>query len=67
MPAMKISELTPITGVNVATGDLFPVVDVSDNTMAASGTNKSLTAAEIARAVELNSPLIGYMAARSVY
>ena len=42
MPNLKISELTIFTG-NVQNDDLFEVVDVSDTTMAATGTNKKVT------------------------
>lgn len=47
MADTKISELTSITGANLASGDLFVVVDVSDTTMAASGTDKKITKAEL--------------------
>lgn len=52
MADQKISALTAITGANVAVGDLFTVVDVSDTTMAASGTNKSITAQELEKFLE---------------
>jgi hypothetical protein len=42
----KISDLTAL-GAAPATGDLFVVVDVSDTSMAASGTNKKITAANL--------------------
>jgi hypothetical protein len=51
MADTKISALTAITGANTATGDLFPIVDVSDTTMAASGTDKSITRAELLNAL----------------
>lgn len=44
--ASKITDLTALTGANAATTDLISIVDVSDTTMAASGTNKSITRAE---------------------
>lgn len=47
MPDKKISDLTSITGANTASGDLFTVVDVSDSSMAASGTNKKITRDEL--------------------
>lgn len=47
MADQKTSDLSALTGTSVAAGDLFPVVDVSDTTMAASGTNKKLTSAEL--------------------
>jgi hypothetical protein len=46
--AGKISELTLITGGNLSTLDLVEVVDVSDTTMAATGTNKRTTLASLA-------------------
>ena len=39
----KISELAVLTGATAATGDLVEVVDISDTSMAVSGTNKKLT------------------------
>jgi hypothetical protein len=47
MADTKITDLTAITGANLATGDELVVVDISDTTMAASGTNKSTTLADI--------------------
>jgi hypothetical protein len=47
MADTKITDLTAITGANLATGDELVVVDVSDTTMAASGTNKSTTLTDI--------------------
>lgn len=51
MADTKISALTSIgaTAGAVAVGDLFAIVDVSDTTMAASGTTKSVSAAVVAR------------------
>lgn len=43
----KISDLATLTGVNVATTDEFTLVDKSDTAMAASGTNKRITATEL--------------------
>lgn len=51
MPDTKITDLTAITGANTASGDVFVVVDVSDTSMAGSGTNKKITRAELALAV----------------
>lgn len=48
---IKISALTAQTGASVATGDEFVVNDVSDTTMAASGTTKSITANEAVSAI----------------
>jgi lysophospholipase L1-like esterase len=47
----KISDLTTITGATVATSDVLPVVDVSDTTMALSGTTKKITIAELITAL----------------
>ncbi len=47
MADTKISALTALTGANLAVGDLITLVDVSDTTMAASGTNKSIRADEL--------------------
>jgi hypothetical protein len=44
----RISELSSITGGNLAAGDKIEVVDVSDTSMAASGTNKQTTWADVA-------------------
>jgi len=41
MPSTKISTLTVLT--DPAAGDLIPIVDISDSTMAASGTTKRVT------------------------
>lgn len=51
MPDTKITDLSALTGAGAATGDLAVVVDVSDTTMAASGTNKKMTLDELANAV----------------
>jgi len=48
--SIKISELGAFAG-NVADGDLFAIVDVSDTTQAPSGTTKKITAAIIRGAV----------------
>jgi hypothetical protein len=50
MPNMAdelISGLDPLAGSSLASGDLFPVVDVSDTTMAPTGTTKNMTSAEV--------------------
>jgi hypothetical protein len=53
----KISDLAALTGANLATTDEFAVVDKSDTTMAASGTDKRMTADELAAGlVELIFP-----------
>lgn len=43
MANVKISALSALAVGNVATGDLLNIVDVSDTTMAATGTNKKIT------------------------
>jgi hypothetical protein len=43
----KLTALTAITGAVLATLDLLGVVDVSDTTMASTGTNKKITVAEL--------------------
>src|SRR5476651_919622 len=47
MPDTKISELASQTGAALAIGHLFVTVDISDTTMAASGTDKSLTLPQV--------------------
>lgn len=58
MADTKISALTALTGANLADADLLPIVDVSDTTMAASGTDKSMTTLEAAKGIGLNGRLI---------
>ena len=43
----KLTDFTALTGANVAANDIIEIVDVSDTTMAASGTNKKMTMAEL--------------------
>jgi hypothetical protein len=57
MADTKITALTALTGANVADTDKVPVVDVSDTTMAASGTTKSITALELGTAIGANGRL----------
>jgi len=47
MADTKISGLTALTGANTASGDLLTIVDISDTTMAATGTNKNITLTEL--------------------
>lgn len=47
MADSKISALTALTGANIADGDLIPIVDISDTTMAASGTTKVTSATDL--------------------
>jgi len=44
----EISDLPALTGANAAAADLLPIVDVSDTTQAASGSNKSIRVDEAA-------------------
>lgn len=48
MANKRVTELTAIDGDDVANDDLLMIVDVSDSTMAATGTNKKITVAEFA-------------------
>lgn len=56
MADTKITGLTALTGTGIATGDVFVLVDVSDTTMDASGTDKKMTAAELATAIATVKP-----------
>lgn len=47
MAITRITALTAITGGNLASGDQFVVVDVSDTTMDATGTTKKIAKSEI--------------------
>lgn len=47
MADTKISGLTELTTGNLANGDLIPVVDISDTTMAATGTDKKVLASSV--------------------
>lgn len=47
MADTKLSALTALAGSGFATGDLFELVDVSDTTMAASGTNKKAALSDL--------------------
>lgn len=47
MASTKISALTELTTGNVADADLVPMVDVSDTTMAATGTDKKVLASSV--------------------
>lgn len=52
MADTKISALTSLTGAgSTADGDELPIVDVSDTTMAASGTTKAISMADLASGV----------------
>lgn len=58
MADTKATALAALTGAGTADGDLFNLVDVSDTTLAASGTNKKITAAELALAVGAGGRLV---------
>lgn len=47
MADTKITALAALTGANVVDADVAPVVDISDLSMAASGTTKNITMAEL--------------------
>jgi hypothetical protein len=49
--ASKITALGALTAAQVADSDVFVIVDVSDTSMAATGTDKKMTRAELGRAV----------------
>jgi hypothetical protein len=53
----KITELDALTGAAAATTDLIEAVDVSDTTMAATGTNKKMTLTDLATAIETIFPV----------
>lgn len=51
MADTKISDLTALAGASIASSDELVIVDKSDTTMAASGTDKKTTATDIATAI----------------
>ena len=57
MADTKITDLASLTGAGSASTDLAVVVDVSDTTMAASGTDKKMTLAELATAITTHGSL----------
>lgn len=59
MASKKITDLSPIStaDVNVLT-DPIPIVDVSDTSMASSGTTKKITISQIASSVYASNPSI---------
>ncbi len=59
MADQRITDLSPITGPQVAANDVFVLVDVSDTSMAPSGTNKKLTKAELGNRLTLDGFLKG--------
>lgn len=58
MADTKITALAALTGANAADADVVPVVDVSDSSMAGSGTTKYMTLAELAQAIGAGGRLI---------
>ncbi len=67
MADQKISQLNSLTGANTASGDLVTVVDISDTTMGASGTNKKMTLTEFqASPVSAGTACCSSMVARSL-
>jgi hypothetical protein len=52
--AGRITELTALTGAAAATTDLIETVDVSDTSMAGTGTNKKMTLAELVTFLNAN-------------
>lgn len=56
MPDKKITDLTSLTGAGTASGDLFPIVDISDTTMGATGTDKKITRDELNIALGILPP-----------
>lgn len=58
MANVKISELGQITQADIANTDLVNLIDISDDTMAVSGTNKKTTITDFAGA--LGDRLIGF-------
>lgn len=55
MANSKISALTELAAANVASGDMIPIVDVSDTTHAASGTTKRVAAGAFAQVGAANT------------
>lgn len=49
----KLTDLTALTGANAAATDVLEVVDISDTTMDASGTNKKMTLTEVINFIKL--------------
>lgn len=59
MPDTKITDLSALTGTDAASSDVAVVVDVSDTSMAASGTDKKITLDELAIAVATKLGVVG--------
>jgi hypothetical protein len=71
MADAKISAFTALPGSSIADGDQLPIVDISDTTMAASGTTKVTTAGDILTYIDaknsvfnasVNTPAAGFAA-----
>lgn len=59
MADRKITGHTAITAANVADTDVFEIVDVSDTTDAATGTNKKMTVAELKQLIPFIDKVTG--------
>jgi len=59
MADTKTTALSALTGASSATGDVFPIVDISDTTQGASGTTKKMTRAELVAAAKVEDARIG--------
>src|SRR6185312_15262606 len=51
MADSKVTALAALTGAGVASGDKLLIIDVSDTSMAPTGTDKNITASELATAI----------------
>ena len=60
MADTKITDLTALTGANVATTDPLVIVDVSDTTMAPSGTTKKIASSELAIGLGISNSFLGF-------
>jgi hypothetical protein len=58
MTNKRITELTALDGDDVADNDVLAIVDVSDTTMAASGTTKKITVAELITDSAINNRFV---------
>lgn len=50
----KLSDLTSLSGASIVTADIMEILDISDTTMAASGTNKKTTLADLLTFLKAN-------------
>lgn len=55
----RISDLAAQTGADLAAGDLLELVDVSDTSLAATGTNEKITADELAKGLATTLGVVG--------